>query len=254
MFAIIFGANGRNGINLQKISADERSDFNAVALVDSSYQKKDMDSICDANKYTCIDDVKERSDVLIDFSHHSCTPLICKWAEKTKTPLVIATTGQSPDELDIVKNVSKTVPIFKSANMSVGVGITCNLVVEAAHNFDGADIEIVEAHHNKKLDAPSGTALMLAEAAKKGAGIAGQFVIGRNGQSERKSGDIGISSVRLGNIVGEHSVFLDNGFEQIEIRHVAHDRMLFAQGAIRAAEFIIKQAPGLYTMEDLLCS
>lgn len=253
MFAIIFGANGRNGINLQKISADATSDFNAVALVDSSYQNKDIDAFCDAHKYACIDDVKESSDVLIDFSHHSCTPLICKWAEKTNTPLVIATTGQNPDELAIVKSASKTVPIFKSANMSVGVGITCKLVEEAANNFSGADIEIVEVHHNKKLDAPSGTALMLAEAAKKGAG-AGQFVIGRNGQSERKLGDIGISSVRLGNIVGEHSVFLDNGFEQIEIRHVAHDRMLFAQGAVRAAEFIISQAPGLYTMEDLLCS
>lgn len=253
MRAIIFGANGRNGINLQKISADSSCEFSAVALVDSSYQKYDVDTFCNANKYTCIDDVQESCDVLIDFSHHSCTQMICKWAEKTKIPLVIATTGQSPDELDIVDSLSKIVPIFKSANMSVGVGITCKLVEEAAHKFSGADIEIVEAHHNKKLDAPSGTALMLAEAAKKGAGC-GQFVIGRNGQSERKSGDIGISSVRLGNIVGEHSVFIDNGFEQIEIRHVAHDRMLFAQGAVRAAEFIIKQAPGLYTMEDLLCS
>lgn len=253
MKSIIFGANGRNGINLQKISADAKSDFEAVALVDSSYKEDNVKTFCDANKHCCLDDVSEAADVLIDFSHHSCTSLICKWATKSCVPLVIATTGQTPDELLEIDRLSKLLPVFKSANMSVGVGITCKLVEEAARKFSGSDIEIVEAHHNKKLDAPSGTALMFAESAKKGTG-SGNFVCGRKGMCERKRGDIGISSVRMGNIIGEHSVFIDNGFEQIEIKHTAHDRMLFAQGAVQAAKFLQGKTPGLYAMEDLLCS
>lgn len=253
MKAIIFGANGRNGINLQKISADVTSDFEAVALVDSSYKEDNVETFCNANKHCCLDDVCEAADVLIDFSHHSCTPLICKWAAKNCVPLVIATTGQTPDEEAEIDRLSKLLPVFKCANMSVGVGITCKLVEDAARKLSGADIEIVEAHHNKKLDAPSGTALMLAEAARKGAG-SGSFVCGREGMCKREKGEIGISSVRMGNIVGEHSVFIDNGFEQIEIKHTAHDRMLFSLGAVQVAKFLQGKTPGLYTMEDLLCS
>lgn len=252
MKAIIFGANGRNGINLQKISADDNTNFNAVALVDTSYSEDKVPVFCDARIYTSLSDVDDKADVLIDFSYHGCTTEICEWSHETKVPLVIATTGQTSEEMAEIDSVSKVVPVFKSANMSVGVGLTCELVRQAAKSLPGADIEIVEAHHNKKLDAPSGTAIMLAEAAKSGVG-AGAFVYGRSGQGARKPKEIGISALRLGNIVGEHSVLIDTGYEQIEIKHRAHDRMLFAQGAVRAAEFMQGKAPGLYTMEDLLC-
>ena len=166
-------------------------------------------------------------------------------------PLVIATTGQDKYELSMIEHASKSIPVFHSANMSLGVALLCELAVTAAKAMPDADIEIVEAHHNRKLDAPSGTALMLANELKTVRENA-EFQFGRHGNQKRTPSEIGIHALRLGNIVGEHEIILATATQKITLRHEAQTRALFAEGAIAAAGFLIGQRPGLYTMKDIV--
>lgn len=190
------------------------------------------------------------ADVIIDFSHHSASPELIKYAVEKDLPIVIATTGHDDRELEAIEDGTKRVAVFMSANMSLGVALLVELAKKTAKVFPDADIEIIEKHHNRKLDAPSGTALMIAKAIEQvRRGI--KFVYGRAGQQKRETDEIGIHAVRCGNIVGEHEVIVCTDTQIITLKHEAQSRSLFAEGAIAAASFLIGKKPGLYSMQDI---
>ena len=191
------------------------------------------------------------ADCLVDFSNHLCTKDLLSFAVGAKLPLVIATTGHTEEELACIKEAAKQIPIFHSANMSVGVALLVKLAKTAAAAMPDADIEIIEKHHNRKVDAPSGTAMMLYReiaSVRKNA----PAKLGRSGSDKRNPGEIGLHAVRMGNIVGEHEVILCTPTQSITLKHEAYDRALFAEGAIVAASFLKDQKPGLYDMHDML--
>lgn len=198
-----------------------------------------------------VKDITEEADVVIDFSSHEGTSELLDACVEKNLPVVLCTTGQTEEEMQLIKEASEKIAIFRSANMSVGVALTAKIVQEVAAAFSGSEIEIVEAHHNRKMDAPSGTALMLADAAKK-ARSGAKYVQGRSGHGKREKDDIGINSIRMGNIVGMHEVMFGTNTQTITIKHEAHDRALFADGAIDAARFLAGKEPGMYDMDDLL--
>ena len=190
-------------------------------------------------------------DCIIDFSHHSCTKDLVDFAVSNDLPLVLATTGQTPEEKKMIEDASEKIPVFFAANYSLGVALLIDLAKKTASVMGDADIEIVETHHNRKLDAPSGTALAIANAVKE-VRPQSNIVTGRSGYSKREPGDIGISSVRCGNIVGIHEVIVATPNQSITLKHEAYSRALFAEGAIKAAAFLIGREPGLYDMNSLL--
>ena len=181
------------------------------------------------------------------------TKEITDYAIKTGTPTILATTGQTDEEREIINEASKKVALFYTGNMSLGIATLCDVVKRVVSVFPDADVEIIETHHNRKLDAPSGTAKMLFEAIKevRPEAYANQ---GRNGLCKRDTNEIGINSIRIGNIVGIHEVRIGTATEQITLKHEAYDRALFADGAIKAAEFMCGKSAGLYTMKELLKS
>lgn len=189
------------------------------------------------------------ADVIIDFSSPNGTMQMLDLATKEKISAVIATTGFDSNQETKIIEASKVIPIFKSANMSFEVALVKNLLKELAGKLEDNDIEILETHHNRKVDCPSGTAKLFAEAINSGSSNPKEIVYGREGK--RNKNEIGIASLRGGNIVGEHSVKFFNDFETLEITHTAHSRELFASGSLKAAEFIVNQKPGLYNMDDL---
>ena len=246
MRVIVNGAAGAMGKHV--IDALAAKGHAVAAAVDPAFEKNAA-----AAEYPCLpslSDFKGTADCLIDFSHHSATVPLLDWAVKNGVPVLLATTGQTEDELVAVKAASEKIPVFFSANMSLGVAVLCSLVRRAAEAFPDADIEIVETHHNRKLDAPSGTALALAGAIKSVREDA-NLVLGRSGRQKREKRDVGISSVRLGNVVGIHEVMISTGSETLTLKHEAHSRAVFADGAVLAAEFLSGKPAGLYTMEDL---
>ncbi len=238
---IVYGANGRMG-RLVTAAAEREPDFTLSARVDRSGVGGTLPSIRDFTG---------QADIVIDFSNHEATESLLSDCVALKLPVVLCTTGQTPEETDMIIEASEKIPIFKSANMSVGVAILTRLVEETAAKLKGSDIEILEIHHNRKADAPSGTALMLAEAAKK-ARPGAEIVTGRSGRHKREPDEIGVSALRMGNIVGTHEVFFGTDTQMITIRHEALDRGLFADGALDAAKFLIGKPAGLYGMDDLL--
>ena len=202
--------------------------------------------------YNKMSEVEENADVIIDFSHHSTIDDVLGYATKTKTPLVIATTGFNEEELNRIKDASKIIPIFHSSNMSLGVNVLVKLVKEAAKALNGFDIEIIEKHHNKKLDSPSGTAVMIANGVKEVLPDS-EFIYGRHGRSDkRNTTEVGIHAIRGGTIVGEHTTIFAGHDEIVEIKHTAQSKDIFAQGSIAAAKFLVKQEPGYYNMNDML--
>ncbi len=202
---------------------------------------KDFDSIPKDAEIDCI----------VDFSIHTATPGLLGFASSRGIPVVVATTGHTPDELDAIRRASETIPVFHSANMSLGVALLVELAKNAVRAMPDADIEIVETHHNRKLDAPSGTALMLANAIKEVRCDAVNHC-GRAGQVKREANEIGIHAVRHGNIVGIHEVIVGSATQTITLKHEAHSRALFAEGAIAAAAFLCERDAGLYDMNSLV--
>ena len=196
-------------------------------------------------------DVDVDFDLIIDFSSHLATKDLINFVVEKNKKLVLATTGQTKEELDMINEASKKVPIFFAANYSIGVSILIDLAKNVAKNMSAADIEIVETHHNRKLDAPSGTALKIAEGIKEVRPDA-NFVFGRNGNKKREKNDIGINSIRIGNVVGIHEVIVSTNNESITLKHEAYTRALFAEGAVRAAKFMKDKTAGLYNMKDIL--
>lgn len=203
--------------------------------------------------YTCIEDVPdgESLDCIIDFSHHSCAPGLLCWAVANRVPTVVATTGHTEEELEAIYSAAEHIPVFFSANMSLGVALLVELAKTAAAAMPDAEIEIIERHHNRKIDAPSGTALMLARAITEVRPEAYEK-LGRSGKGKREFNEIGIHAIRMGNIVGEHEVIVGTQNQTITLKHEAHSRALFAEGALAAASFIINMEPGLYDMQSLV--
>lgn len=241
MKIVINGALGAMGKVLTSLCENGVRNAEAAALVDR---------LGGEGIYTDICEFKGDADVLVDFSHHSCAPALSKYAAECGMALVMATTGHSDGELAAIYEAAKKVPVFMSANMSLGVALLAELAAKTAALFPDADIEIIEKHHNRKLDAPSGTALMIARSIENARGET-KFVYGRHGQQKRETGEVGIHAVRAGNIVGEHEVIVATDSQIITLKHEAQSRALFAEGALAAADFICGKPAGLYTMKDI---
>ena len=190
-------------------------------------------------------------DCIIDFSHHSATAELLDFATYANLPLVLCTTGHTEDEIAMIQATAKRIPLFYSGNMSVGIALLIELAKTTAMALPEAEIEIIERHHDRKLDAPSGTALMLANAVCEVRPEAYPNC-GRSGHGKRTPEEIGIHSIRMGNIVGEHEVIIGTQSQTITLKHEAHNRALFAEGAIAAADFIVGRTPGLYDMQAML--
>lgn len=204
--------------------------------------------------YDSIEKVKEKADVLIDFSSANGIFERLSWCKRMGVPAVLAATGYSEEDIKTVEEFSKSIPIFKTGNFSLGIALA-EYVSEKAAAFLGEDFdaEIIERHHNQKKDAPSGTALMLAESVKRGFESEKHFVYGRQGMTgAREKAEIGVHAVRGGTIVGEHEIMFAGDDEIFTISHSARSRKIFAVGALRAAEWLTTQPAGLYNMRDLL--
>lgn len=245
---LLHGCNGKMGQAVTNTVCDH-DDIRIVCGVDpfgtSSY---------DYPVYNSFDDVTESVDVIIDFSNPALIEALCKYAEEKRVPAVICTTGLNEAQKIAVSDLSKVVPVFSSGNMSLGINLLIELCKKASLVFgEGFDVEIVEKHHNLKLDAPSGTALMIADGISDVREDDPRYVYDRHAyRMKRSKNEIGIHSVRGGTIVGEHSVIFAGNDEVLTITHQAQSKALFATGAVSAAIFTVSQIPGMYDMSDML--
>ena len=194
---------------------------------------------------------KVEADVLIDFSHHSAIADVLEYAKSIGCAAVIGTTGHTPEEKELIFAAAKEIPVFFSGNVSLGIAVLCRLAKQAASFFPDADIEIVEVHHNRKVDAPSGTALMLFNAVKE---VRPQATAncGRAGEGKRTKDEIGISALRMGNVVGIHEVHICTGTQTLTLKHEATTRAMLADGAVDTARFMEGKPIGFYNMESIL--
>ena len=233
------------------IAAAAKNDYTVVAGVDINASA--LSAACDFPIYEKISDFPGKADAIIDFSHHSALPSLIEYAKKTKTPIVIATTGHTDEELALIEESAKEIAIFRSGNFSLGINLLITLAKQAAKTLGvDFDVEIVEKHHNKKLDAPSGTAIMIADAIASERNES-EYVYDRHSvRKARESSEIGIHSVRGGTIVGEHEAIFAGENEIVTISHSAASREIFATGALRASAYLAKKTVGLYNMTDLL--
>ena len=194
---------------------------------------------------------EKEADCLIDFSYHTLIKELIDFAAENRLPAVIATTGHTDAEKKIIEKASEKIPIFYSSNFSVGIALLTEFVKKTVTVLPDADVEITEIHHRNKVDAPSGTALFLAEELKKIRKDA-IFKFGRKGEERRDKNEIGIHSLRIGNAVGEHEIVIGYGGETINLKHRAADRSVFAEGALKAAKFLVTKKAGMYSMKDML--
>ena len=244
---ILSGCGGRMG---KAVAAAVGSEVRIVAGVDINAASIDAS---DFPIYESITEFSDKADVIVDFSHHSALPSLLDYAKATKTPVVVATTGHTDEELALMREAASEVAIFHSGNFSIGINLIINLAKQAARTL-GADfdIEIIEKHHNKKLDAPSGTALMIANAVADEREES-EYIYDRHSvRKAREPKEIGIHSVRGGSIVGEHEVIFAGANEVVSISHSAASREIFANGALRAAIYLAGKSAGLYSMTDLI--
>lgn len=203
--------------------------------------------------FTKFEDINVKIDVIIDFSYTVGTLNMLEYASNKHIPIVIATTGFTQEEESKIKNYSENLPIFKSSNMSFDISLMAKIVSEVAKKLYDSDIEIIETHHNQKKDAPSGTALLLANAINEVFDNKKEYVFDRHSRSEKRSqNEIGFSSIRGGNIIGEHTVQFFSPYETFEVKHISYSRNVFADGALKAAEFLVNKPNGFYNMNDLV--
>ena len=244
---LISGALGRMGKKLyDSFALSDKA--TAVCGVDL---KEDI-SCPDYPVYASFADVKEKVDVVVDFSSPLNLNNVLDFCVKNKIPAVLCATGCTAEQIEQIKETSKSIAIFRSGNMSLGVNVLVNLVKKAAAMLGDFDVEIIEKHHNQKVDAPSGTAIMLADGVKD-VQPEKYYTYGREGIcGKRDKNEIGIHAVRGGGIVGEHEVIFANGFETVTLTHLATDRSVFADGAVKAAIYLADKKSGLYDMNDVL--
>ncbi len=244
---VISGCNGRMGHVVEEICAADpqvevAAGFDILGPSDREFPV-----------YTAPDLFTGEADVVVDFSHPAALPPLLAFCRRRGIGAVLATTGYTPEQLAQIEQCARSVPLFRSANMSLGVNVLVELVKRAAAALEEYDVEIVERHHSRKVDAPSGTALMLADAAAQALPYQPDYVYERQSvRQPRPKQQIGISSVRGGTIVGDHEVIFAGRDEVIALHHHAASREIFANGAVKAAKFLVGKAPGLYSMADLL--
>lgn len=245
---IMHGCNGKMGkVVCELVSV--KKDCEIIAGIDPKPVNANFPTFININE--CSMD----ADVIIDFSTANAVCELISYAKKRKMPLVICTTGLSLTNIKEIEEASKIIPIFRSANMSLGINIIANLLKRISHILDenNFDIEIVEKHHNQKLDAPSGTALLLADSINSVFDDKFSYIYDRSKElKKRGERQIGFSAIRGGNIVGEHSVIFAGKDEVIELSHFAYSKEVFAVGAIKAAKFLAKKQSGLYDMQDIM--
>lgn len=245
---ILHGCNGKMGKVLQTMISSS-SDACVIAGID---QKIEEDS--NFKQFMNPMDCDEQGDVMIDFSHHTAVPALLEYCVLTKTPVVVCTTALGEEELLQIQRASEQIPVFRSANMSLGINVMMKMMKEIIPILeDGFFMEIIEKHHAKKADSPSGTALMLADAINEACANKKDYLYGRHSTSDQcDKKELGIHAVRGGTIPGEHSILFAGDDELIEITHTALSKNIFANGALKAARFLSLQKKGLYSMKDLL--
>lgn len=248
---IMHGCNGKMGQVITGIIRDNE-DIEIAAGVDVYDVQRD-----DYPVYKSIWDCDEQADVVIDFSNAAAVDELLKYCEERAVPVVLCTTGLSEEQLSRVSRISEKVAVLKSANMSLGINTLLDLLQSAAKVLSpaGFDIEIVERHHNQKVDAPSGTALAMADSINEALEHSFSYKLDRSGErKKRQKNEIGIQAVRGGNIVGEHEVIFAGMDEVIEFKHTAYSKAVFAKGAVEAARFLAGKPAGMYDMHDVIRS
>lgn len=247
---ILSGANGAMGKNVQELIA-QQPDLVIACGID-----RHPDPSANFPQFESFREEGIHGDVIIDFSHYTAVPDLVNFAAHRGIPAVICTTGLSDEIISDIEAASSQVGIFRSGNMSLGINLLIDLARRASEILgDRYDVEIIEKHHNKKLDAPSGTALMIADGVNQGRESAAQYVYqhGRHGKdAKRQPDEIGIHAVRGGTIVGEHTILFAGTDEVLEIHHSAASKKVFAEGAIKAARFMVGAGPGLFSMKNIL--
>ena len=238
MRAVICGANGAMGKLIGGILGEE-----VVGRVSIDGENGVAKTFAELGKVD--------ADTVIDFSHHTAIADVLAYAKSIGAAAVIGTTGHTPEEKEAIYAAAKEIPVFFSGNMSLGIAVLCRLAREAVKFFPDADVEIVEIHHNRKVDAPSGTALMLFNAIKEARPNA-TANMGRAGEGKRAKEEVGISSLRMGSVVGVHEVHIHTGTQVLTLKHEAVTRAMLADGAVDAARFMAGKGIGLYNMEDML--
>ena len=263
---VILGAAGRMGQSLIKCILEKKVDgleiIGAVDLWDAENLNKDIGITLGMDEAgvllsSDLNAIGDKSDVIIDFSSHVSTSGNAERIKNWKTSWVIGTTGLNEDQLTLVKDVSNQIPVLISGNMSLGINVLTKISETASKILKDKnyDVEIIEKHHNQKIDAPSGTALMLGESVAKGycVDLKNNKIDGRSGLiGKRSENEIGFHSIRGGDIIGEHTVIFAGSTEVLEFSHTATDRSLFALGALEAANWLVDKKPGLYSMNDVL--
>ena len=238
MRAVLCGANGAMGKLIDGLLGDE-----VVGRVSIDGENQVPRTFAELGKVD--------ADMVIDFSHHSAVADVLAYAEEIGAAAVIGTTGHTPEEKALIYAAAEKIPVFYSGNVSMGIAVLCRLAKQAAAYFPEADIEIVEVHHNRKVDAPSGTAHMLFNAVKEVRPNAVEHC-GRAGEGKRTKDEIGVSSLRMGNVVGIHEVHICTANQVLTLKHEAQSRGMLAEGAVNAARFMVGKGKGLYNMESIL--
>ncbi len=247
---LIHGIMGRMGRAVYATALAQSGAFSVVAGVDVAASGSDF--ACPV--YTSLDDVKETPDIIIDFTVPATLPNVLRYAQAKRIPAIIATTGLSERDMRLIRKAAERIPVFQTGNMSLGVNVQLTLAKEAAAALgENYEVEIVEKHHHFKIDAPSGTALMLADAINAQKAHETEYVYGRHEKNKRRTAsEIGIHSIRGGTIPGEHKVMFIGEDEIVEISHIAYSKQVFACGALRAASFLVGRDAGLYNMESVV--
>ena len=246
---LLHGCNGRMGQMIAGLAAED-PEVRIAAGVDAWTGRENPFPV-----FEKIDDCDVKVDVVVDFSNAGAADALLDWCVRTKTPVVLCTTGLSPEQLARVEEAAGETAVLKSANMSVGINLLLKLLAEAAKVLGpaGYDIELVERHHNQKLDAPSGTALALVDSINEALDNKYTYVYDRSQvRKKREKDEIGISAVRGGTIVGDHEVIFAGTDEVIEFKHTAYSRSVFGKGAVEAAKFLAGQEAGMYDMGDVI--
>ncbi len=244
---LLSGCSGHMGKEVAKVIENQEN----LTIV-CGYAIED-DGTCSFPVYSNYNNIKENPDIIIDFSVPVATLKILEYATQNKIPIVIATTGFTDEQFKMIEDASKIIPVFQSYNMSFDIFLMQKILELVSPKLQNTDIEIIETHHNRKIDAPSGTALMLADCINKACDNKYEYNLNRlNEKKARQKNEIGFSSLRGGNIVGEHTVKFIGENDTFEITHKAYSRQLFAEGAVRAANFLIDRDPSLYNMNNML--
>jgi len=243
---ILCGCSGRMGRVISQIV----SNYPALTIAAG------VDALDSNQNYPIVHSISEctvEADVILDFSRPAALDDLLNYAKTNKLPIVLCTTGYDKDQLDKISEYSKAIPVFRSGNMSIGVNVVNSILKNiSAMLYDNFDIEIIEKHHNQKVDAPSGTALLLADTIKAAIPEETMYVHGREGIAMRHHKEIGIHAVRGGSIVGEHEIIFAGQGETITISHTALSREVFAVGALKACEFMYNKSAGMYNMDDVV--